>query len=132
MKEKDTNILSKMLKEFAKLDIEKDNLEEKLKFQKQSIEQLEEKIKPVFTNTGLDKVNIIGLGTFSMEPKIYPRVEDEVKFKKWLGKNKLMSLVKETVHPSTLKGLVTERMKENKPYPDGVTVFTKDVVKFKK
>lgn len=71
-------------------------------------------------------------GTCYLEADIYPDVKDEVTFFTWLRDNGFKYLIKETVHPQTLKAFCKEQMESKNKLPKGVTIFPKPLVKIRR
>jgi hypothetical protein len=89
------------------------------------IDSIETELTALMETEKIDLFRVGKLGTFSINPHNYPTVTSDVDLIRWLDDNGMGAIAKRTVHYQTLKGLVNELTKENKPIPDGVTNFVK-------
>lgn len=73
---------------------------------------------------GVESMSITGVGRLQVRSDIRCNVTDGNKelVIQWLRENGHQSLVTPAVSPSTLKALVKEAIKNQKPYPEGIAV----------
>lgn len=81
------------------------------------------------TKSEMDKVTMHGFNWYpktETHPSI--KVDDQPKFIAWCKAGEHAGLVKETVHPQTLKAFVNTLIEEGKPLPPMVGKFEKETV----
>lgn len=64
---------------------------------------------------GQSSLNIDGLGTFSIHPKLYVSTGDKEAYFQWLRDNGMEALIQPAVPPKTTESLVRERLEEGFP-----------------
>ncbi len=64
-------------------------------------------------------MNVEGVGTFSVQPKLHVSAGDKELYHRWLRENGLETLIQPTVAPKTTEALVRERLEEGLPC-DGI------------
>jgi hypothetical protein len=99
----------------------KDELEEQLKEVNAAFDVLRLELIPAeCENRGIEGLKIAGIGRLTLTGDMYvrPVADQQGEFFKWLRKNKVGDLIKETIAPSTLKAFVKSRLKQGKPVPD--------------
>ena len=117
--------LTEMGKELRELKDTKEALEEQVKEINKRItvlathdipEEMEEK--------EIDKITIDGVGTLSVQTKIYANVkkDDRERFHQWLRENGNGEMVVDYVWPATVNAFIKEGLEENREYPDFISV----------
>lgn len=105
--------ITKLAKEMYDLKAEKDQLEERLGVLNSRYDNLSKTILPqIMDDMEQDKVSIKGVGTVYLQAEVQasiPSVESEAAIA-WLKKNGHGDIVKETVHPGTLKAWTKEQI----------------------
>ena len=120
--------LVSMLGDFAKHRKLKETYETLIAAEKECLQAMQPKLVLLFENEKLQSMAIKNVGMFYLDARTFPRVENEKQLFAWLRQHKMQSLIKSTIHHQTLRGLVNERMSENKSLPKGVTTYDETVV----
>jgi len=81
--------------------------------------------------TGVEKMELEGLGTFSISDDIYPTIKNKEDLFIWLRANQFGDLIKEQVNHQSLASLVKERLEKGDKLPDMVDVFFKQGLRFR-
>lgn len=123
------NGIGDYVKKLSTLNIKIDLLEDELSALKKDKAILEKVILPEeLENLGLNSVKVEGVGSVFLKHSAHVSYlkEDESQLFDELFELGLEDNIKQTVHPSTLKSLVTERIKNGLPVPSVVkyTPFT--------
>jgi hypothetical protein len=84
----------------------------------------------LYNTRGLRSQNLKGIGTFFIRPTIMPTVKQPEALVEWLDNVGDGDLAKRTVHPSTLKSYLNERLGKGEELPSTeiVETFTKEVI----
>jgi len=78
----------------------------------------------------VNSMNVVGVGTFSLQRKLHVSTADKEVYHAWLRDNGLEELLQLNVPPKTTEALVRERLEDGKPHEHmGLTVFFKNVVR---
>lgn len=99
----------------------KDDLEKQLKAVNAEITELSTQVIPdLMEQLEVPKITIDGIGTLFKRPEVYAYVlaERREDFHTWLREHGHGDLVKETVHPATLKAFAKEQLSEGNPLPE--------------
>jgi hypothetical protein len=79
---------------------------------------------------GQNSVNVEGLGTFSIYPKLYVATADKTAYFQWLRDNGMEALIQPSVPPKTTESLVRERLEEGQPCEGmGLSITYKSTVR---
>jgi hypothetical protein len=113
------------------LSEKEDKLKEDLKKLHGEMEELNGKFLSLMELNNITSMKVNGVGTCYVAADIYPSVKDETALFAFLRKNEAASLIKETVHPATLKAYVKEQIENTNTIPDGVEVFPKNKVRIR-
>jgi hypothetical protein len=124
--------MSKKLEVLSKIRARKAKLSDELKSIEEKEDAMEESIMADMLNSGIQSINLAGVGTVFLSKSEYPSVEDVQNFFGYLRKNGQADLIKETVHPQTLRGWWNGL--ENKPDPStiGLGVYSKTKLSIRK
>ncbi len=119
--------LMKMVREMAEQQGRKLSAEDKLKEINARLDVLRLELIPAeMENRGLESFKLEGVGRVSLTADLYARITagktDE--FFQWLKDQKLGSLIKAAINPSTLKAFVKGRIKDGKEIPEGMVSVT--------
>lgn len=117
--------LATIASRWSDLRAEKEELEAKLKDVNLEIMQIAERdIPQMLDDAGLDSVKVKGIGTVYLQGQIQVAVlsDNQPKLIEYMISEGHSDLVKETVHPGTLKSWVKERLDENLEVPDFIQV----------
>lgn len=76
-----------------------------------------EKVPERMEADGVENVRYDGIGRVSLTADLYVQVKDQKELNLWLRTKKLGDLIKQVVHPSTLKAFIKSRIKDGKEYP---------------
>lgn len=109
---------------------EKDTLEAKLKEVNKDLQEQDLWCAQWLLEHNVKSLDLEGLGKCAYAQTVYPTVKDQEALFASLRAMDAASLIKETVHPQTLKAFVKERLEQNLPLPDGVETFTKQHIRF--
>lgn len=125
------------VREYARLDEESVRLEEAKKEANRKRETVEQQIVERYTMEGMTSTKISGLGSFILTTMNAPSIPDDKKdaaiaaFKKYYP-----DMVKETVHPQTLKGFINNALKEGTEIPpdllENLKIFKKQYITWRK
>jgi hypothetical protein len=79
-------------------------------------------IPELMDSMDIENAKIEGVGTIYLRHDLYANVkaDDRDKFYDWLRDNGFDELIKETVHPGTLKAWAKEQLDQAKPLPEAV------------
>lgn len=128
--------LSPRLKEYAKqlkkLKEEKSAAEDKLSAINKKLEIFSDKYVELMQDYKIKSYTVAGVGTPFTYVSYMPTIKDQKKFFAYLRKNRFGSLIKETVHPQTLKAFTKESIEERNVTPKGLSVFIKTKVGIRK
>jgi hypothetical protein len=94
--------------EDARLDVLKQQISEKL-------EAISQTICDRWQAQGISSMDVDGIGSFSINTKLYVSAADKEKYFQWLKDNGLESLIQPQVAPKTTESLVRERLEEGQP-----------------
>lgn len=118
---KNAKALQKLVEDKKKLEEDLSNINKKLfELHPKLTEILEE-----FKLEGVENLKLKGIGTIFLHTSPQPSIKDQDSLFKDLRKRKLGSIIRETVHHQTLKGLVKELLEQGKPELQGVEIFYK-------
>ena len=106
--------------------------EEAVKETNKRIDAIDEELSQMMVARGVDLFRIKELGTFFTQEVNYPSVSNNEEFIAWLDQNGMGAMAKRSVHPSTLKGWVNDRLKEGLEVSPHVNVFKKTRVNTRK
>lgn len=117
--------LTKLIKRLNDLKAELEqlsDLQKKLTAEKEDLEK--NQIPKIMEDSEQDKVSITGVGTVYLQGdvQVYVKIEDQSKTYDWLKKNGHGDIVKETVHPGTLKSWSKEQLENGGELPPGLNV----------
>lgn len=106
---------------FRELKEKKETLEDDLKKLNAEIESVEEQLADQMITEENSSFTRKGK-TFYLTEKLFVNsiADKRDDLHSWLKKNGFQDLVKETVHPSTLKGFVKEQLEENEELPEDI------------
>lgn len=104
---------------------QKEELAEQLKAVNKEIDELDEKLADLMVAKKCDLFRVPNLGTFFTKTENYPNVVDPDGFIKWLDENGMGPMAPRSVHPSRLRGWVTEWLKDGKALPPSLNNFAK-------
>lgn len=102
----------------------KEELEEALKAVNLRLDAQNKAVVAEMDATDVKKVEFEGIGLVHQRGEFYARVKDEAALISWLDANGGSAMAKRSVHPSTLKAFVRERLEANLPVPDGVDGYS--------
>jgi chromosome segregation ATPase len=111
-------------RKLATLKSTKEDLERSLTAVNNEITQLTQQIIPeLMAAMDISRLSIEGLGTLFKRSEVHAYVlaERREEFHQWLRENGHEDLIKETVHPKTLKAFATEQLTDGNPLPECVT-----------
>lgn len=114
------------------LKARRDDLKEQEKDNNKELDAVEQRLAALMEARGMNLFRIEGLGTFSTSVKNFPSCSDQAALAAWLDENGMGSISKRSVHPSTLKGWVNDRLKEGKQLPQCINNFTKTCINTRK
>lgn len=101
------NELTSKIQTLLKMKESIKKLEDELKALKQEYEILEQKIFDEMFNSDIQSIDVSGYKVYRMIRE-YPRIIDNESFIKWLKENGYSDIIKETVHPQTLRAWFKE------------------------
>ncbi len=104
----------------------KDRLEDKLYDENITITALDQLLVDRLEGEEQESVTLRDGVTFGLKDDIYPQVEDRGKLFAWIKLTGQAALL--TVHHSTLKAVVKDRLENGRPAPPGTKVFIKTTV----
>lgn len=125
----DLETYSKTLKELRDRET---TLDKELKAIREKIEMLQPEFVAYMQDHRLQNAHVAGIGTVFLQNRNYAKIKDQIILFEALRKSGNGNLIKETIHPSTLRGYANDTLKENKPLPPGMEVYTKTVVAIRK
>lgn len=127
------------IRRLRQLKDRKDRIAELEKKVNKEIALLEQSIIPgIMVDQGYEtgqKVPLKGAGTVTLDVEVFPYVykANEAEFYEWLRKRGDDGLLKETVHPQTLKKWASGVIEDGEDYPEHLMrITTVDVVKFRR
>ncbi len=112
--------MASLAKAFKEAKDRKAELDKESKEKEQIMKEAGARLLEIFDSKTITQIKFEELGTFFIKPSAFPKVEDQEKFYKWLRATNQDSIIKETVHPQTLRAFVKERIEKAEPMPDGV------------
>ena len=116
--------ITELVKHLAELKEKKKRVEEELTAINKEIQLLAEKEIPEFMDENdLDKVTVSGVGTCYLRSDVraYVKADDREAFHQWLKETNNGELIKETVHPTTLKAFAKESLSNGKQLPEFIS-----------
>ena len=116
--------LSTLRDEFARLQKEKAEREKVLTETNKAIMAIQPKLVECMENDGLQSFNVPELGTFYLKDNMNVKQVDKIALYADIKKRKLGSLIKESINANSLKKLIKDMLKENKPLLKGVELST--------
>jgi hypothetical protein len=120
------NLLRRMQtlrEEIDLLDLQKQRLSER-------VEAIGQTVADRWETEGVTSMNVEGLGTFSVQTKLYVSAPDKALYHQWLRDNHLETLIQPTVAAKTTEALVRERLEEGLPCDGfGLSVHYKTIVR---
>lgn len=120
-------------KEMYDVKAEKEQLEDRLKIINARYKELSEVIAPqLMEDSEQDKVSITGIGTIYLQGDCHVSMSGgEDSIIPWFKKNGHKDIVKETVHPGTLKSWAKEQLENGGKLPPALKVhqFLKAVLR---
>lgn len=125
--------ITEAVKSMYDLKAEKDQLEDRLKIINAQYDELSKQIVPkIMEDNEQDKVTIKDIGTVYLQAEIQVSIKsgDDVSIA-WFKKNGHGDIVKETVHPGTLKSWTKEQLENGGKLPPDLKVhqFMKAVLR---
>lgn len=109
--------------EATQLDVRQQEISEHL----EAIGQL---LADRWTAEGMNSLNVEGLGTFSVIPKLYVSTAEKETYFQWLRDNGMEALIQPAVPAKTTESLVRERLEEGQPCEGmGLNITYKSVVR---
>ena len=109
--------------EQARLEVEAQRLSEQL-------EAVGQVLADRWTAEGITSLNVDGVGTFSLVPKLYVSAQDKEVYFQWLRENGQEGLIQPSVAPKTTEALVRERLEEGQPCDEmGLNITYKTTVR---
>jgi hypothetical protein len=115
--------LTELGKKLYDAKAEKDQLEERLKVVNAIKSELEKVLLPkAMEDAEQDKFSIAGMGTFYLQAdvQVYIKNEQEDAAFKWFRKEGHGDIIKETIHPGTLKSWTKEQLENGGKLPPGM------------
>lgn len=107
-----TDIVASKAREIINLKIKKKWLEQELKTLNKDLSNKSKILFHIMFNEDIQSLNIDGKTVFRTV-KPYPRIVNEQSFFKWAKDNGFGDLIKETIHPNTLRSWYTEYSEQN-------------------
>ena len=113
---------------------EKADLELKLKICNKKLAEINVRVVAGMELANVTKLTVEGIGTVYGANSLYPQVKDAEAMMQWLKDNHFEALVRETVHPQTLKAWVKDRMEggEDMPPETVLSVFVQRDARIRK
>lgn len=124
--------ITKYISDLSKSREREKKYEELVKKEEEKQEELEEKIIQFLLNSGVQSINLVDVGTVFLSKSEYPSIEDVPKFYMYLRNKGEGSLIKETVHPATLRGWWNAMEEKPKAEDIGLGVYQKMKVSIRK
>lgn len=115
--------IAELASELRELKSKKEVAEEDLKKINKRIEELQRwKLPELLDLAGLKSTRVDGVGTVYLQGDVDVGLlaEDRERFYEWLSENGNGDLIKEYVHPGTLKSFVKEQFENGLPLPEYV------------
>jgi len=112
--------LTELGKELYDLKAEKEQLEDRLKVVNAQKDELEKNLIPkAMEDAEQEKFTVTGLGTVYLQPdlQVYIKVDDQPSAFAWFKKNGQGDIIKETIHPGTLKSWAREQLENGGKMP---------------
>ena len=121
-------------KTLAECKAQKKVLESQATELENTIESMSIILHRMIKSSGLENLNISGVGLVSPTIKKYPKIVDQDALKAFFKKHKLMDLMKLTIHPKTLKSWLesSELPELSNPSSIGLSVYEKKSVSIRK
>jgi len=127
-----SNELTQYGNRYSCLKQQKDELESQLKTTQKQLQEIELKLLELMELQNMKNFELKNVGKFFLYSSSYPRVIDNDALFADLRQKGDDALIKETIHPGTLRAYVKEQLENQNTIPKGVEVFIKNTVRFKK
>jgi len=116
-------LLADFRDESSRLDVRQQEISE-------HIEAIGQLLADRWSAEGMTSLNVEGLGTFSIHPKLYVSAAQKDVYFQWLRDNGMEALIQPAVPPKTTESLVRERLEEGQPCEGmGLNITYKSVVR---
>jgi len=104
-----------LCRKIADIREEQAQLEVRMQQLSENLEALGQVLADRWHAEGITSLNVDGLGTFSLFPKLYVSTENKEVYQQWLRDNGMENLIQPSVPPKTTESLVRERLEEGQP-----------------
>lgn len=117
--------ITALVKEMYELKSEKEQIEDRLKAINARYDEISKhKLPQIMEDTEQEKIKVTGIGTVYLQPDMQVSIyaKDQKATIQWFKDNGHESIVKETVHPGTLKSWSKEQIENGGSIPDTLHV----------
>jgi len=104
-----------LCRKIADIRHEQAELEVQTQLLSEQLEAIGQVLSDRWIAEGMTSMNIDGVGTFSLYPKLYVSAADKDMYFAWLRENDMGALIQPGVPPKTTESLVRERLEEGLP-----------------
>lgn len=119
----------KMARRMKALQVEKDELEERLKFLNIALDDLRLKqIPEAMAEQDIRTLTVSGLGRVQLAMDCYATIKDKPAGYQWLEEHGYDGLIQDYIQPSTFKAAVKDALKKGQTFPEelfNITPFTR-------
>jgi hypothetical protein len=119
----------KMARQMKLLQVEKEQLEERLKFLNLALDELRLKdIPEAMSELDIRTLTVEGLGRVQLALDCYATIKDKAAGYQWLQEHGYDGLVQDYIQPSTFKAAVKDALKNGQTFPEelfNITPFTR-------
>jgi hypothetical protein len=113
----------------------KESLEAALKEVNKEIKEIAEiKLPGIMQNQEIDSVRIPGVGTIFLKQDVHVSINEGMKEGAygWLAENGHGDMIKDYVHPATLKAWAKEQLENNMPIPEEIRAYYATVAQLRR